>query len=377
MARTFDAVIVGAGIVGASLAYHLAERGARVAVLEAAPAPATGATAKSAGGIRLQFSNPQNAALSAESLKLLKAFPETIGVDAGYRPRGYLFLHPASSWPAWSEAMRRLRALGYPVELLPLEKAREVVAFDSECLVGASFGPEDGVFDPPTVALAYLKAAREKGAELFTESPLLKAKKRVETWRIETPKETFEAPLWVNAAGAWSARVAERAGYRLPVEPYRRSVYLTAPAGARPGPLVVDAGSGVYFRPEGPRYLFGASHPDQPPGFFEGVDWEWFEEVALLMSQRFPWFSSLGLDLKSAWWGYYAETPDKNAVLGPVPGLSGAWVATGFSGHGAQHAPAVGRRLAGWMLEGQEGGLAAFSLSRFDKGARVFEAGIV
>ncbi len=377
MARTFDAVVVGAGIVGASLAYHLAERGVRVAVLEAAPAPATGATAKSAGGIRLQFSNPRNAELSAESLELLKAFPETFGVDAGYRPRGYLFLHPASTWSSWSKAMRRLRALGYPVELLSLEEARKLVEFDPKGLVAASYGPEDGVFDPPTVALAYLKAARDEGAFLFTESPLLKARFSGGIWRIVTPKETFEAPLWVNAAGAWSARVAERAGYRLPVAPYRRSIYLTAPAGARPGPLVVDAGTGVYFRPEGPRYLFGASRPDQPPGFFEGVDGEWFEEVARRMAVRFPWFSSLGLDLKGAWWGYYAETPDKNAILGPVPGLEGAWVATGFSGHGAQHAPAVGRRLADWMLEGKAAGLSAFSLARFARGRRVSEAGIV
>jgi len=141
--------------------------------------------------------------------------------------------------------------------------------------------------------------------------------------------------------------------------------------------MTLDLGSGVYFRPEGRRLLFGASNPEEPEGFREGVDWQWFIEVLLRARARFPWFEELGFDKKSAWWGYYAETPDKNAILGPHPGAPGFFHAAGFSGHGAQQAPAVGKRLARWIAEGEDPLLAPFGYARFLTGAALTEAGVV
>ena len=377
MVRTFDALVVGAGIVGASVAYHLAERGMKVAVLEAESAPATGATGKSAGGIRVQFALLENARLSAESLEILEAFEARFGVDPGYRPIGYLFLVPDGQWPAWRSAMARLREAGLPVEEVGLVEAARRVPFISEGMGGATFGPKDGVFDPSSVAQGFLRAARDLGAELFLETPLKRAQRVGEAWRVETPRGAFEAPVVVNAAGAWAGEVARRAGLVLPVVPVRRSIYLTGPFDVPEWPMVVDQGSGVYFRPEGRRLLFGASNPEEPPGFREGVDWQWFIEVLLKARDRFPWFEELGFDKKAAWWGYYAETPDKNAILGPHPGAPGFYHAAGFSGHGAQQAPAVGRRLARWILEGEEPLLSRFVYDRFLRGEALTETGVV
>ena len=377
MARTFDALVVGAGIVGASVAYHLAEWGLKVGVLEAAPAPATGATGKSAGGIRVQFALLENARLSAESLGMLEHFPERFGVDPGYRPIGYLFLVPDGQWPAWRSAMARLREAGLPVEEVGLVEAARRVPFALEGLAGATFGPKDGVFDPSSVAQGFLRAARNLGAEVVLEAPLKRARRVGEAWRVQTPKGVFEAPVVVNAAGAWAGEVARRTGLVLPVVPVRRSIYLTGPFDVPSWPMVVDLGSGVYLRPEGRRLLFGASNPEEPPGFREGVDRQWFIEVLLKARARFPWFEELGFDKKAAWWGYYAETPDKNAILGPHPGAPGFYHAAGFSGHGAQQAPAVGRRLARWIADGEEPLLSRFGYERFLRGEALTEAGVV
>jgi len=377
LASTFDALVVGAGIVGASVAYHLAEAGLRVGVLEAAPAPATGSTGKSAGGIRHQFALPENARLSAESLSILKGFSERFGVDPGYRPIGYLFLVGEDRWPAWRAAMEGLREAGLPVQVLTPEEAERLVPFRREGVAGATYGPADGVFDPPTVAIHFLRAARERGARVFLESPLTRAERLRDGWRVETPKDVFEAAVVVNAAGAWAGEVARRAGLLLPVVPVRRAIHLTAPFAVPDWPLTVDTTSGVYFRPEGPRLLFGASNPAEPPGFREGVDWQWFIEVLLNARARFPWFDTLGLDKKRAWWGYYAETPDKNAILGEHPGAPGWYHAAGFSGHGAQQAPAVGRRLARAILLGSDELVDRFGFERFLRGEPLGEAGVV
>ncbi len=377
MARRFDALVVGAGIVGASVAYHLAEVGLGVAVLEAAPAPATGSTGKSAGGLRHQFALPENAQLSAESLSLLKGFSERFGVDPGYRPIGYLFLVGEDRWPAWRAAMQGLREAGLPVQVLTLEEAEGFVPFLPKGIAGATYGPADGVFDPPSVALGFLRAARERGARVFLEAPLIRARRQGNGWRVETPSGVFEAPVVVNAAGAWAGEVARRAGLFLPVVPVRRAIYLTAPFEVPAWPLTVDTTSGVYFRPEGPRLLFGASNPAEPPGFREGVDWQWFIEVLMKARARFPWFDTLGFDKKRAWWGYYAETPDKNAVLGEHPGAPGWYHAAGFSGHGAQQAPAVGRRLARAILSGSDELVDRFNLGRFLRDEPLVEPGVV
>ncbi len=373
----FDAVVVGAGIIGASVAFRLAERGLRVLVLEKNPAPAMGSTGKSAAGVRVQFSEIANARLSWQSIQEYRTFKERYGFDAGYRPIGYLFLIPAPSWPGWKDAMARVGAIGAPVELLDLESAGGIVPFVADGLGGASFGPADGIIDPHAVTLAYLRLAREHGAVIALSEAFLAARRRDGVWRVETSRGRHEAPIVVNAAGAWAGKVARSAGFELPIEPVRRMVFLTAPATKRAWPMVIDAGSGFYFRPEGPRLLFGRSNPDESPGFREGMDWAWLEPTLEAALFRFPWFEGYALDRKACWWGYYEETPDKNPILGSMPGQEGWFNAAGFSGHGVQQAAAVGEAIASEVLTGHSPELDPFRYQRFLHGRTLGEGAIV
>ncbi|WP_287417631.1 FAD-binding oxidoreductase [Oceanithermus sp.] len=380
MERSYDALIIGAGIVGAAVAYRLAERGLRVAVLEAASVPAAQATAKSAAGVRVQFSEAVNVRLSWASIKEYRTFEEVFGVSSGYRPIGYLFLVPEGAEAAYERALATQKSLGVPVERLTLDEAKKLADFDPEGVAFATWGPADGVIDPHLVAHAYLKAARARGAELFTETPLLQAGRRGEAWRVETPAGPFTAPVVINAAGAWAGEVARRAGFELPVEPVRRMVFMTGPMPeARGLPLSVDVATGFYLRGEGERVLFGRSNPDEAPGFHEGMDWGWLEPTLEAGLARFPWLERAGLDQRASWWGYYAVTPDHNPILGWMPGVEG-WVnAAGFSGHGVQQAAAVGRALAEEVVDGRAHsiGIDPLRYERFERGIIVQEKNIV
>ncbi|GEM89276.1 NAD(P)/FAD-dependent oxidoreductase [Oceanithermus desulfurans] len=380
MEHSYDALIIGAGIVGAAVAYRLAERGLRVAVLEADSVPAAQATAKSAAGVRVQFSEAVNVRLSWASIQEYRTFEEVFGVSSGYRPIGYLFLVPEGAEAAYERALATQKRLGVPVERLAPGEAKKLADFDPDGVAFATWGPADGVIDPHLVAHAYLKAARGRGAELFTETPLLRAGRRGRAWRVETPAGSFTAPVVVNAAGAWAGEVARRAGFELPVEPVRRMVFMTGPMPeARGLPLTVDVATGFYLRGEGERVLFGRSNPEEPPGFREGMDWGWLEPTLEAGLARFPWLERAGLDQRASWWGYYAVTPDHNPILGWMPGVEG-WVnAAGFSGHGVQQAAAVGRALAEEVVDGRAHSIEIDPLryERFERGKIVQEKNIV
>ncbi|WP_456413430.1 NAD(P)/FAD-dependent oxidoreductase [Oceanithermus profundus] len=380
MERTFDVIVIGAGIVGSAVAFRLAERGLQVGVLEAAPVPAAQATAKSAAGVRVQFSEAVNVRLSWASIQEYRDFEEAFGVSSGYRPIGYLFLVPRGMEAAYEAALAVQRAEGVPALRLDLEEAARRVAFDPEGLAFATWGPADGVIDPHAVAHAYLAAARSQGAVLYTETPLLEARRERGGWWVRTPRGAFAAGVVVNAAGAWAGEVARRAGFELPVAPVRRMVFMTGPLPEAQGlPLSVDVATGFYLRGEGERVLFGRSNPDEPHGFREGMDWGWLEPTLEAGLSRFPWLERAGLDHRASWWGYYAVTPDHNPILGWMPGVEG-WVnAVGFSGHGVQQAAAVGRVLAEEVVDGRARTIDIDPLryDRFERGRKVQEQNIV
>jgi sarcosine oxidase, subunit beta len=409
-----DVAVVGAGIVGAVCAAELAGAGLRVAVLEREEAAGTGSTGLSAAGVRVQFVEPTNVALSLASIETYRSFPERHGVDVGYRPVGYLLLVPDADWQDHLAGVAVQQAMGAPVEVLEIAEARRrFVELDPGGLGGATFGPIDGVVDPHTVTQAHLGFARELGASIHVRHEIVEVARDGADWLLATSitgavggmtgavggmtgavggmtgaaggmtgavGPVVRAGAVVNAAGCWAGALGRLAGLEVPVEPSRRMIWMTAP---RPGratsPMVVDLGSGLYHRTEGQRLLFGRSNPDEAPGFVTGIDWAWSELTFEAAVGRFPWFADEALDQSACWYGYYEVTPDHNAVLGEHPGAAGWYDACGFSGHGVQHAPAVGRAIREELVDGRSHtiDIDPLRLARFAGGMRRDERHII
>ena len=342
-----DVIIIGAGIIGASCAFRLSEQGLKVLILEAQNAPAMGSTGRSAAGVRVQFTEEVNIRLSWDSIKEYQHFVDLYGEDAGYRPIGYLLLVSPERLTVHLEGVRLQERIGVPVQVLSPDEAQRLVQFEPTDIVCATFGLADGIVDPHLVTFTYLRLAKERGAILYLETPLIKANRVGDVWQVETLKGTFEGTHLVNAAGSWAGEVAARAGLEIPIHPVRRNVYATAQTSWHHRyPLTIDLQSGFYLRSEGRRILFGRSNPDELPGFTEGIDWDWLEPTLQVGIARFPWLEEVRLDRHACWWGYYEVTPDHNPILGRLPSVENWINAAGFSGHGVQQAPMVGRLIA-------------------------------
>jgi sarcosine oxidase, subunit beta len=374
--------IIGAGIVGASCAYYLAKRGAKVTVLERATQPATGSTAKSAAGIRHQFSHPENVKMTLFSAKVFSDFEALTGYDAGYKKVGYLFLLSQNMLESWTQQRNMQTGLGASVQSLDVRETAEKFPYlNLEGLAGSSLGPDDGVVDPHAVTLGFLDAAKKLGAKVLLVHEVLELKRQHHQWIVLTNKGRLESDIVVNAAGAFSGEVGKRASLDIPVHPYRRNIYATAPVKdfPHPTPLIIDMTTGVYVRSEGERFIFGLSNHDEPVGDNQAVDWAWMEHTLELALPRFPFLEAAGLDRKACWAGLYEITPDHIPILGRMPGVENFYNACGFSGHGVQHAPATGLILSEEILEGTSHtfDITDFRYERFSEQRERLEANIV
>jgi glycine/D-amino acid oxidase-like deaminating enzyme len=352
-------IIIGAGIVGASVSYHLAARGcADVVILEKAETEITGSTARSAAGIRHQFAAEVNIRLSLHSIERLKHFNEEIGGHAGLRQVGYLILiDDPATWAHYQQEVALQRRLGARTELLrPEDVHNHVPATRLDGLLGATFGPDDGYCDPHGIASGYLARARAMGVRVLRSTPATGMS--LEGGRViavETPEGSLGCDFVVNAAGAWAGKVGALAGLDVPVLPYRRNAYLTEPFAALPQdiPLTIDEGSGFWMRKEGDNVLFGMSNPAEPSGESLAVDWDWLPRVLQAGVSRFPLLETAQLSKKRSWAGLYEITPDDMPVLGRHPRLQNYLDASGFSGHGVMHSPATGLLIAEEILDGR------------------------
>ncbi len=351
--HTADVVVIGAGINGASCAFHLAERGLSVAVLEREAGAALGSTGRSAAGVRVQFTTAANIRLSLYSLPVFRSFEERYGHDVGYRSIGYLLLVPEARWADHMASVALQKELGAPVEVLDAAEARRRVDFDAEGLAGATFGPWDGVIDPHLACLAWVEMAKESGARFHFGTRVAGIARDPDGWHVRAGGEEWSCGHVVNAAGAWSGEVGALAGLDVPVGPKRIQIFLSAPHDdPRTYPLTIDLASGVYLRSEGDRVLFGLDNLEQAFGFTEGVDPEWLEHVLVTGVARFPWWEEMGVDLRGSWWGYYGVSPDNSPIIGSHPDAD-RWIdVCGFSGHGIMHAPAAGVAVAGLIADG-------------------------
>lgn len=378
MVDTADVVVVGGGVVGVSVAYHLAAAGAgRVVLCERADAFGSGATGACAGGFRYQFGSRINIELSKLSIPAIVGFTDTYGLPLDVHQDGYLFLvRDPRLWEQFTAAVALQRELGVPVQVLDADAAAALVPrVDTTGVVGATFGPADGVADPGGLTQGYATLARRAGAELRLGVEVVRIRSaHGRVAGVETTAGPIDAQVVVDAAGPWAAQVAATCGVEVPIEPVPRHVVVTGPFPGRPGrwTLVIDADTSFYFHREGDGVLMGMGRRDEQPSFDTHVDERFLTEELLPTAVRvFPPLAEAGVAHR--WVGLYEMTPDRHPLIGETAELPGLYLAAGFSGHGFQHAPAVGRLLAELIVDGRAHSLDVTPLhpDRFHRGVPV------
>lgn len=372
MTDTADVVIIGSGIVGSSVAYHLAEQGCtNVLVIEREAHQGKGSTGKSMGGVRAQFSTPVNIQMSRYSIDFFSHFDEVVGHPADYRAHGYLFCATSERHLGYLKTNReRQIALGVRnVELVTREDiAKFVPQLRLDDILGGTFCQTDGFVDPHSVMMGFMLKARERGVRLWLETavtgievePALTGTAGSATDRrrritgIMTTRGRVSTPVVVNAAGPWAAEVARLAGVDLPVEPLRRQLVPTEPFDGLPQrfPMVIDMSTGFHFRREGKGILLAWNDPEETPGFKTEFDPSFVEKILTRAADRVPTLAEAEVNPRRAWAGLYEMTPDHHAIIGPSPDVAGLYFVNGFSGHGVMHSPASGRMTADLIFHG-------------------------
>ena len=384
--ETADVVIVGGGIVGSSIAYHLTESGCtNVLVVERETHQGKGSTGKSMGGVRAQFATPVNIQMSLYSIPFYASFDERLGHPAGYKPQGYLFVATSD------RHLEYLRTNQEKQKALGLKTARMISADEirsmfpqllSDDIVGGSFCSTDGFVDPYSAMVGFMTRATESGARLWRNAEVTAINRDGQgITGVGTTRGPLATRTVVNAAGPWAAQIAKLTGVDLPVEPLRRMLVPTEPFDQFPhsAPMIIDMSNGFHFRPESLGFLLAWNDPEETPGFKTDFEPGFIEKVLTRAAARVPCFENLAVNPKRAWAGLYEMTPDHHPILGQVPEVPGFFLANGFSGHGVMHAPATGKILSDLILH-QKCDLvdtSLLALARYREGRLIEETAVL
>lgn len=354
--RSADIVIIGAGAIGASIAYQLGRRGARDVVVLERDAVGAGSTSKAAGGIRVQFATRVEIELSLRAIAFFKRFEDEMGVPCDFHQEGYLFVVTDEPTLArFRENVALQRSMGADVRVIAPDDARALVpALNVDDALAAVWGPADGHASPNDVVQAYAAQARARGVRIVEGTPVTGIV--VERGRVAgvlTPAGPIATRLVVNAAGPWAPLVGRMVGLELPVDPRRRHIFVTdAFDGIRhPLPLVTDTGSGFYCRSEQGAILMSPGDIGEVTEYEARVDWSVLELAVEKAVRRIPALEHA--QVRHAWAGLRPLTPDGRAILDWAPGAEGLYLAVGFCGHGFQHSPGVGETVAEVLLDGR------------------------
>jgi sarcosine oxidase subunit beta len=366
-----DIVIIGGGVIGASIAYHLAVRGCTgVCVIDSGSKLGEGTTGRAMGGFQAQFSSPIHVQLSQLSRKKLLRFKDETGIDSGYRSSGYLFC------AITLQQMDALRGRLTDVQWLsPSDMPALVHSLHTDDLVGGAFCPDSGLLTPLALLYGYESAARRLGVQFRMAETL----ETIDVHKdaivgVGTSKELIATRCVINAAGAWSAKVAEMVGITdLPVQPIRRQYAATIPSSVLEDgtPMAIEVGSGFRICVRDHRALMTWPDPSEQPGFNNAFDPSFLPEILPRARHRIGAYSQIPIDPRACKAGLYDVTPDGHGIVGYSEQVKGFYLANGFNGHGLMHAPAIGQLVAEQILDDAPHGLDITSLrpSRFAEGA--------
>lgn len=367
-------VIVGGGVVGLSIAYHLAAAGhSDVTVLERGLL-GEGATAKATGGIRQQFSSEANAAISRDAVHYFEHFADLVGEPFEFRQHGYLFVTTSDRVLEGAAAGVDLqRRLGIPAEVVDPGRIADLHPHvRTDDLVGGTWCATDGSGSPADLAQAFARRARRLGVTIRQHTGVVGVDRDEHgaVRQVHTAEgDHVPAEIAINAAGPWAAQVGEMVGIDLPVRPTPRQAFAIAPLDwvSADLPLTVDLDSGAYLHPERSGGVLGGTDRDRESSLVESVDESRLDRLIAAATHRIPALADARV--LRGWAGLREMTPDDHAMVGPVDEVPGLWLAVGFSGHGFMQSPIIGRELARWLLDGRPGmDLSRLSPDRFAAG---------
>ncbi len=381
MNGTADVVVIGGGVMGASTAFRLAERGLKVTLVEKSFL-AGGSTGKSSAIVRQHYSNEVTARMALFALRIFQNFSEIVGGESGYTPVGFVVIASSKEREGIAANVALQKRVGINTRLLSPEELREVAPGMAEPeLVVAAYEPEGGYADPTLTVTSFSEAAKRKGATILQETEVIDIK--MEGGRVKgvvTNRGEIAAGAVVNTAGPWGARVARMVGIDLPITPCRVQISLfEPPPNEKPAPHVfADFPNVTYFRPEtGGLTLVGSIDPVEandhadPDSYNERVDFEFVADSGMKLARRFPCMER-GAS-RGGFSGIYDVTPDWHPVIDEAPAGSGFFVAAGHSGHGFKLSPAVGVMVADLVTGQRTEGLdpTLFRFARYAEGKPV------
>ena len=384
----YETVIIGGGVIGSSLAYHLAleSEGSNIAVVEPDPSYALAASPRAVGTVRRVFGMSENVALSQYGHEFYGDFAERMAVngerpDIGLRREGYLFMVWGKEAVAGAEAVWRIATdRGAPVELIDGRQVEALHAsIDASDVDAALWSPKDMWIDPHAALTGFARKARNLGVHYIEDRVVDLAIERSKVVRARLASGSWlSLGRVVNCANCWAPDICAMVGLRIPVEPMRhQTFFFECRQSLPPLPITRDL-SGLSFRPEGAGYIVGMTHLSEPRGFNWEVDYQWFDEAIWpALAHRVPAFEAVKAG--RAWSGHYDQNAlDGNPILGYCPGAPDNFaVAAGFSGHGLQHAPGIGRGLAELLAHGEYRSLdlSCFGYQRVLDGAPLVDVG--
>ena len=377
MKKTADVVIIGGGVIGLSIAYYLALKKAGRIVLFEKGRLGEGSTSRCVGGIRTQFSTEINIRFSLESLKTFERFKEEFGIDPEFKRIGYLFLATTKDEvEIFNQNTKLQKKFDIPVEFLSSEEIRARWPYlRTDDILEGTFCSWDGYAGPSEVLTGFSIGARRAGVKIYQGMEVLEISSvRGKIRSVKTRDEEISTDVLINAGGPYAASIGKMVGIEVPVKPLRRQIFITAPfhLASHAIPLTIDFHREWYFRQEGKGFLLSGPL-DRQSSFNLSVDWQAMAEASENAMRRVPAFEEARI--VRGWAGLYEISPDHHAILGKVPGVEGFILANGFSGHGFQHSPAVGKAIAELIVDGKATtiDISSLSIERFGKGELVLE----